>query len=70
MVDSFLVFVLYSIRLTHQLVFDSDEKLALAKDPTKTNTEDFYDIYDPRNTLNVRRREAQNTKPTTNKQKQ
>lgn len=50
-------------------MFDSEDKLVLAKDPTKANHEDYYDIYDPRNTLNVRRRETQN-KQTNKQQKQ
>lgn len=50
-------------RISHQVQFDS-ERLAAAKDAMQTNTEDFYDIYDPRNPLNVRRREQQNIKQT------
>ncbi len=46
-------------RLIKQVVFDS-ERIASAKDAMQTETEDFYDIYDPRNPLNVRRREQNN----------
>ena len=53
----------FCTRLNHQLTFE-DERIAQAKDATKTNTEDYYDIYDPRNSLNVRRREQLQTKKT------
>ena len=51
----------YLYRLVKQVVFDS-ERIASAKDAMQTETEDFYDIYDPRNPLNVRRREKNNNK--------
>ena len=38
------------------MTFES-ERLAQAKDAMMTQTEDYYDIYDPRNPLNIRRRE-------------
>ena len=42
-------------RLKHRLTFETDEKLVLAKDANVQN-EDTFDIYDPRNPLNKRRR--------------
>ena len=42
--------------MKHRLTFESDEKLVLAKDANIQN-EDTFDIYDPRNPLNKRRRE-------------
>ena len=42
--------------MTHHLQFENDDPI-LAKDANVQNT-DTYDIYDPRNPLNKRRREA------------
>ena len=48
-------------RLKHRLTFESEEKLVLAKDANVQN-EDTFDIYDPRNPLNKRRRGEENAK--------
>ena len=48
-------------RLKHRLTFESDEKLVLAKDANIQN-EDTFDIYDPRNPLNKRRRGEEGAK--------
>ena len=42
-------------RLTHRLSFETEEKIVRAKDANIQN-EDTFDIYDPRNPLNKRRR--------------
>lgn len=42
----------------HQVTFD-EEKIVLAKDAMKKDA-DYYDIYDPRNPLNERRRQEPN----------
>jgi peptidyl-prolyl cis-trans isomerase SDCCAG10 len=47
--------------LKHRLTFESDEKLVLAKDANIHN-EDTFDIYDPRNPLNKRRRGEEGAK--------
>ena len=48
-------------RLKHRLTFESEEKLVLAKDANIQN-EDTFDIYDPRNPLNKRRRGEEGAK--------
>jgi peptidyl-prolyl cis-trans isomerase SDCCAG10 len=45
-----------SSRLTHKLQFEAHAP-ALAKDAS-TKTDDWFEIYDPRNPINKRRREA------------
>lgn len=59
MLNHSLLFILY--RLKHRLTFESEEKLVLAKDANIQN-EDTFDIYDPRNPLNKRRRGEQSSK--------
>ena len=44
-----------SIRLTNQVTFN-EERIVLAKDALNKDV-DYYDIYDPRNPLNERRRQ-------------
>jgi hypothetical protein len=51
-----LVIMIISSRLTHVLKFETN-KPALAKDAS-TKTDDWFEIYDPRNPINKRRREA------------
>ena len=48
-------------RLGNQISFD-EERLVQAKD-AMIKGEDFYDIYDPRNPLNMRRREQDHPPP-------
>ena len=51
-----LVFCQYfHLRLSHRLTF-SEERWAVSKDASVQN-EDTFDIYDPRNPINKRRRE-------------
>jgi hypothetical protein len=62
----FLIFILHkdrntfltiiSSRLTHKLRFEANAPI-LAKDAS-TKTDDWFEIYDPRNPINKRRREA------------
>lgn len=42
----------------HRFTCQKDEETVLAKDANLRNEEDWYDIYDPRNPINKRRREA------------
>jgi peptidyl-prolyl cis-trans isomerase SDCCAG10 len=44
--------------LSHEMHCQKDEECILAKDANIKNEEDWYDIYDPRNPINKRRREA------------
>lgn len=46
--------------LAHELRCQKEEegRTVLAKDANMRNEEDWYDIYDPRNPINKRRREA------------
>ena len=53
-------------RLSHQIAFKDEEHLVLAKDASVT-TADTYDIHDPRNPLNIRRRAEDTKKPTRGK---
>jgi peptidyl-prolyl cis-trans isomerase SDCCAG10 len=46
----------FSSRLTHKLRFEANAPV-LAKDAS-TKTADWFEIYDPRNPINKRRREA------------
>ena len=48
--------IILSSRLTHKLQFESNTPV-LAKDAS-TKTDDWFEIYDPRNPINKRRREA------------
>lgn len=43
---------------THKFTCTKEEETVLAKDANLRNEEDWYDIYDPRNPINKRRREA------------
>lgn len=43
--------------LSHQMHCQKEEEQILAKDANLRNEEDWYDIYDPRNPINKRRRE-------------
>ena len=43
--------------LSHEMHCQKEEQLILAKDANLRNEEDWYDIYDPRNPINKRRRE-------------
>ena len=45
-------------RMSHRLVFE-DDRIVKAKDVNAIASEDTYDIFDPRNPINVRRREEQ-----------
>jgi hypothetical protein len=56
---SFLFFykiMIISSRLTHRLRFETNTPV-LAKDAS-TKSDDWFEIYDPRNPINKRRREA------------
>ena len=48
--------IILSSRLTHKLKFESSTPV-LAKDAS-TKTDDWFEIFDPRNRINKRRREA------------
>ena len=50
--------------LLHQMHCQKEEELVLAKDANLRNEEDWYDIYDPRNPINKRRREEGVVKET------
>lgn len=54
--ESNTFFIILSSRLTHKLKFESNTPV-LAKDAS-TKTDDWFEIYDPRNPINKRRREA------------
>lgn len=43
--------------LTHRMNCTGDDEIVLARDANIRNEEDWYDIYDPRNPINKRRRE-------------
>ena len=45
-----------TLRFSHQITFE-EERRAQAKDAVLKG-EDYYDIYDPRNSINKRRRNA------------
>lgn len=47
-----------SCRMSHQLVSE-DDRIVKAKDVNAIASEDTYDIFDPRNPINMRRREEQ-----------
>ncbi len=49
------------LRFKNQLQFSMEERLVLAKDANKKD-EDTYDIYDPRNPINKRRRGEESQK--------
>lgn len=49
-------------RLTHELHFE-ERGAVLAKDAS-TKGDDWFDIYDPRNPINKRKREKGNAKPS------
>ena len=51
--------------MSHRLVFE-DDRIVRAKDVNALTSEDSYDIFDPRNPINMRRREEQ-TVPTKKK---
>jgi len=44
--------------MSHRLISE-DDRIVRAKDVNATATEDSYDIFDPRNPINMRRREEQ-----------
>ncbi|KAG8224839.1 hypothetical protein J437_LFUL002286 [Ladona fulva] len=46
-----------SLMLVHKLEYE-DETPILAKDANKAKGDDWFEIYDPRNPINQRRREA------------
>lgn len=48
--------MIVSFRLSHMLIFETNTPV-LAKDAS-TKTDDWFEIYDPRNPINKRRREA------------
>jgi hypothetical protein len=54
--ESNVFLIILSSRLTHKLKFESHTP-ALAKDAS-TKTDDWFEIYDPRNPINKRRRET------------
>jgi peptidyl-prolyl cis-trans isomerase SDCCAG10 len=43
--------------LAHELICQKEDDPVLAKDANMRNEEDWFDIYDPRNPINKRRRE-------------
>lgn len=43
--------------LTHKMTCTGDDEIVLAKDANVGKEDDWFDIYDPRNPLNKRRRE-------------
>ena len=51
--------------MSHRLTFE-DDRIVRAKDVNAMASEDSYDIFDPRNPINMRRREEQ-TVPTKKK---
>ena len=60
------MFNIFYDRMSHRLVFE-DDRIVKAKDVNALTSEDSYDIYDPRNPINMRRREEQ---PVPSKKKQ
>ena len=44
--------------MSHRLMFE-DDRIVKAKDVSAVTSEDTYDIFDPRNPINMRRREEQ-----------
>ena len=44
--------------LTHKMQCTGDDEIVLARDANIRKDEDFFDIYDPRNPMNKRRRET------------
>lgn len=44
--------------LSHKMNCTGEDEIVLARDANIRNEEDWYDIYDPRNPINKRRREG------------
>ncbi len=44
--------------LAHKMTCTGEDEIVLARDANIRNEEDWYDIYDPRNPINKRRREG------------
>lgn len=47
-----------AVLASHRFTCQKEEENVLAKDANLRNEEDWYDIYDPRNPINKRRREV------------